>query len=171
MRNRGLCTVLLMATSTLALGQTIDYGPRGIATTLPMTTAIAPQITPPAPTIPTSPSSNPLVITPPMTTIPLTPAVPPPIEPSPTERMAAEHWTHTTTLEETHSAGEFFNPGVVSTPAIEDGTRGRSIGEIARERRRCTPNVAHTFTNDDFAADTNGVPTLVENVCASSTPQ
>ncbi len=170
MKFRVFSTVFLAVLSTFAVGQ-IDYGPRGISTTLPMAPPAAPPvITPSANTIPITPSVNPLVITPPLTTIPLVQAVPPPIEPSPTERMAnALKYAYSSNTE---AAEPPRGRGVSNAaPAANDGTGGRTLGEIAREKRRCTPDATELkFTNDDFArtvapGDTSAIPSLVKSVC------
>lgn len=170
MDRRLLITLLLVALSTLAAGQT-DYGPRGISTSLPMAAPAAPPvITPSSNTIPVSPGVTPLVITQPLTTIPTVQAVPPPIEPSPNERMAnGLRYVYAANNEGAEPPrGRGVNN---ATSVVSDGADGRSLGEVAREKRRCTPKVSgYTFTNDDFGRvassnDTSGLPTLVKNVC------
>ena len=166
MKFRVLFTLFFAVLSICAAGQT-DYGPRGISTTLPMAPPAAPPVvTPSANPIPITPSVNPLVITPPLTTIPTVQAVPPPIEPSPTERMAnALKYAYTSNAE----AGETpRGRGVRSAiVAANHETDGRSLGEVAREKRRCTPKVnGYKFTNDDFERRAGSeIPTLVVNVC------
>ena len=166
-----LFTMFLVVLSTYTEAQ-IDYGPRGVSSTLPMAAPAAPPvITSSSNTIPITPSVNPLVITPVVTTIPTVQAVPPPIEPSPSERMASG-------LRYAYSGNEGGaeiprGRGVNNVlPGAEDGTGGRSLGEVARAARRCTPKVTgRTFTNDDFGRTSSadgGLPTIVETVCAAS---
>ncbi len=161
-----LSILFLVLISTLAVGQTVIYGPPGISTTLPMAPPAAPPVvTPPLATIPITPGVNDLGIKPPVTTIPIVQAVPPPIEPDPTTRMENALRRAYSTSTATASAGEMpFYLGVTGGAAkVEDGTHGRSLGEIAREKRRCAPNVGgRTFTNDDFERTTTG---LIETVC------
>lgn len=165
-----LFTLMLAALSTLAAGQS-PYGPRGVSSTLPMAPPAAPPVvTPSSNAIPITPSTNPLVITPPVTTIPTVQAVSPPIEPSPSERLASGflYASSGNTGEAEVPRGRGVNHAV---PEAEDATGGRSLGEVAREKRRCTPKVGgYTFTNEDFARlarpdDTSSIPALVVNVC------
>lgn len=172
---RSVLLILSLALiSSLAAGQTSTYGPPGISTTIPTAAPAAPPvITPSANAIPTSPSVNAIPITPPVVTIPITPAVAPPIEPDPTTRM-----NNTLTMyasrpaPEVRANGSFFDLGVNDAAGkVDDGSQGRSLGEVAREKRQCTPNVAgHTFSNDDFertpgADGASGLPKVVVTVC------
>ncbi len=168
-----LFTVLLASMSSLAVAQTVIYGPPGISQTMPMAPPVAgPVVTPPASSIPTAPPITPVVITPPVTKVPTVQAVAPPVQPNPATRLyAAEKNAYGSWAVANEPAGEaFFNLGVVAK--ADDGTHGRSLGEVAREKRRCTPSVAgRTFTNEDFERTPgreSELPTLVKSVCPAS---
>ena len=169
-----LLTLSLALISSTAVGQTSNYGPAGISPTIPILQISPIVVTPTAATIPSAPPVTPVIITPPVTTIPITQAVPPPIEPSPTERLenAMKNAYSSSTAPAERANGSFFNAGVTEgAPKPDDGTQGRSLGEIARAQRPCTPNVTgHTFSNEDFertaaVGGASGIPTLVVNAC------
>ncbi len=175
MHRRILFILLLVLMSTLAAGQVSNYGPPGISTTIPILPIAPIQVTPPSPTIPITSSTNQLAISSGVTTIQTVQAVPPPIEPSPTERYNnAQRILYSSGGEAASPAGERPSDRGVTREAfkVDDGTQGRSLGELARDKRPCTPKVAgRTFSNEDFerlAHTDDGTPaTLVESVCTN----
>jgi len=143
--NRRTVFIALTLISTLAAGQELatqsSYPTPGISATIPTTSAIQPVLTSPVAELPSAPSVNPMPITAPLTRIPTIQAVPPPIEPSPTERAAAAlRSTYTSAVAAAPAPREhpYFDRGVNSegVPMFDDDTHGRSLGEIARENRQ-----------------------------------